>query len=290
MTLSICIPTYKREDMLRELLSMIPKTVHVFVSDNGGSLSSSFIDEHNGVFVKKTLPEVAMFSNWNIAAFMAQDEWFILPSDDDIYYPNSFEIIKNNIEIYGDNVDMLIFGHHTVDGEGEVLSSWNPKQELCVAPSGFERFKFGVDARMPSIVIRTSLFKKLGGFCEEFKLTASDSDFIQRASLVGNIQFIPEVVAGYRVWDGGATHNTIVSVAWMREIDLWCNRIQAFCDERGLVDIYSDALKDEIYIRNLTVGIRLLKPIAAYRYLKECRFSHNATLKSKLRLLYNLLK
>jgi len=65
MTLSICVPTYQREDMLRELLSMIPETAHVFVSDNGGSLSLSFVDdENNDVSVKRILPEVPMFSNW----------------------------------------------------------------------------------------------------------------------------------------------------------------------------------------------------------------------------------
>jgi len=287
MNFKICIPTYHREDKLRELLSTIPENINVLISDNGSTVGKDICDLYENITVKKVLPEVTMFQNWNQAGFMADSEWLVIPSDDDM--------IEKGMKTYGKNADMLVFGHHIVDGEGEIISTWTPtKLETCAAPKGFKYFQYGVEARMPSIIIRTSLFKELGGFCEDFKLTASDSDLIQRLSLVGNVQFIPEVVSGYRVWDGGATSLTIASKNWMDEIDYWCNRIDKFCQQQGIKDVYSNHIQDEIYARNLSGGLSSLKKNKGYsetwKHFRQCRFPSHATLKTKMHLIYALCR
>lgn len=288
----LAVPTYKRYEELQKLLLSIDVSVPVFISDNGSTLPESFQKQHSNIVLCKILPSVLMFSNWNLAAKLVQAEWVAIPSDDDIYYRESFLIVERFLNKY-DDMDMIVFGHNIVDADGCVINSWIPSLESCNAPSGFLRFKYGVDARMPSIFIKTALFKKLGGFDEEFKITAADSDFVQRAALIGNVQFVPEVVSGYRVWEGGITHNKIASVEWMKEIDRWCNRIAEFCEARH-ISIYSKKIQDEIYARNLLAGILAAKKcegyVAAWKHARQCRYPFRALIRTQLSLLYRLVK
>lgn len=291
-TFGIAVPTYKREEEIIKLLANIPADIDIFISDNGGFLSKTFQSIYKNIIVKTVIPEVPMFRNWNAAAFSVDKKWLAIPADDDIYYQGSFSIIERCLDQYAD-MDMIVFGHNTIDVDGRVINSWLPNLESCVAPSGFLRFKYGVDARMPSIFIKTALFKELGGFDEGFNITAADSDFVQRASLIGNVQFIPEVVSGYRVWEGGLTHNKIASAEWMAEIDRWCNRISKFCEARN-ISIYSRSIQDEIYARNLLAGIFAAKKsngyVAAWRHAKNCRYPFRALVRTQLSLLYRLVK
>lgn len=288
----LAVPTFKRYDELQKLLTSIHISVPVYISDNGSTLPESLQQQHSNAVVCKVFPPVLMFPNWNLAAKLVQAEWVAIPSDDDIYYQESFDIIERCLEQYYD-MDMIVFGHNTIDADGHVINSWLPNLESCVAPSGFLKFKYGVDARMPSIFIKTALFKELSGFDEGFKITAADSDFIQRAALIGNVQFVPEVISGYRVWEGGLTHNKIASVEWMEEVDRWCNRISKFCKDHN-ISIYSKKNQDEIYARNLLAGVISAKKsrgyIAAWNHIIKCRYPFKALVRTQLSLLYRLVR
>lgn len=288
----LAVPTYNRCDELHKLLQTIPATVPVAVSDNGSTLPELFQQKYKNIAITKIFPHVSMFENWNLAANSVQTEWLAIPSDDDLYYEKSFPIIEKYLAEYS-NMDMIVFGHHAIDADGAVLSGWQPELESCAAPSGFLKFKYGVDARMPSVFIKTALFKKLGGFDEGFKITAADSDLIQRAALIGHVQFVPETVSGYRVWEGGLTHKKIASIEWMDEIDRWCDRIARFCDERH-IGLYSHHVRDEIYARNLLAGVVTAKKdrgyVAAWAHLMTCRYPFRARPRTQLGLLYRLIK
>lgn len=291
--IGVTIPTYQRQDKLEEILATIPESVKVYLSDNGATLPKDFQKEKVNVRINKVTPVVPMFSNWTKAGMSAEEEWLILPSDDDLFMPNAFEAINGVLTSCSDEVGMVIFGHHAIDGDGEVLSTWSPDDKLYPAPSGFSVFQYGVPARMPSIVIRTKVFRELGGFCEDFKLTASDSDFIQRASLVADVQFVSTVISGYRIWEGGATANTIATFEWMQEIEMWCNRIESFCRVRN-IHVYSSHIRDEIYASNLSAGISLLRKQGllkhAWKHFWKCRYPFRAPLKTQLRIIYHLFR
>lgn len=288
----IAVPTFNRYEVLKKLLDTIPVSVSVFISDNGATLPESFQQQYPNAGVGKVFPPVLMFPNWNLAANSVQADWVAIPSDDDVYYPKSFSIIERCLEQY-DDMDMIVFGHNTIDADGNVLNKWIPQLETCIAPAGFLKFKYGVDARMPSVFVKTALFKVLGGFDEGFRITAADSDFIQRAALIGNVQFVPEVVSGYRVWEGGLTHKKIASAEWMEEIDRWGARIMAFCKERE-INLYTKTLRDEIYARNLLAGLASAKRSGGYsaswNHLTSCRYPYRAHLRTQLRLLLWLIR
>lgn len=284
--IGVAIPTYQRPEMLRELLSTIPPAISVAVSDNESTLSQAFKDSHSSVSFYCTDTLLPMFSNWNNAARHQNTEWIVVPSDDDLYLAGAFQVANRWIGNHP-NADLIIFGHHLINGEGKVFDTWKPEYSLDDAPRGFHPLRYGVSARMPSVMFRRTLYDELGGFNEAFRLTAADSDFVQRAALIGRTLYVPEVISCYRVWEGGLTANRIASDEWMREIDIWCENVAAFDQLRG-THAYTRHLRDEIVLQNLLSGVRILRSKsgrnAALNYLRSQAMPKRAKLGTYARM------
>lgn len=293
--LGIAIPTYNRQDQLDTLLNAIPKEHSIYVSDNGAHLSTEFMAKFSTVHFKSVAGEaVRMFANWNLAARMVSEDWVVVPSDDDIYFENSFGIITEYLTRYS-TADVVVFGHQTVDENYQKISEWKPQELVeCAAPTGFEYFKFDVSARMPSIFFKRSLLEELGYFDENFKITAADSDLVQRALIKGRSVFIPEVASGYRVWLGGATHKTISSLEWMREIDYWGKKIEKILQDVPRYSTEASSIRAELYARNLLAGVAAAKRsggyAAAWNHLRRCSYPIRANFLTQLRLLSWLIR
>ena len=288
--LGVAIPTYKRQLLLARLLDSIDGDLPIVVSDNGGYLSKDF----EGVYPKVrflSAPEVTVMKNWNRAAAALNTEWIIMPGDDDLYYPSSFSTIERTLRSSGE-AEIVFFGHHIIDEYDKLLETWQPEAGQSPAPTGFNQMRFGVSARPPSIAFRKRLFDRLNGFDEQFTVTAGDSHFYQRASLIGDVVFCPDVVSGYRVWSVGSTNQTIATRNWMKEIDLWCDSVRAFAEKHSSYQ-YTDALRDEIYTANLRAGIGALKSrgsyLGAWRHLLDNRYPFHASMFSQVKLLVHLL-
>ena len=288
--LGISIPAFKRINMLGRLLQSIHTDSPIIVSDNGCHLPADFKDMYSSVQFLGGL-EVPVLRNWNRAAVSQTTEWIIMPGDDDLYYPKSFEIIESTLAA-NPLADIVFFGHHIIDEHDQVMETWRPDPTFLRAPYGFEAIKLGVLARPCSIAFRRSVYQRLGGFNECFSVTAGDNDFYQRASLVGNLLCVPEIVSGYRVWNTGSTRLTIATSEWLEEIDLWCNSIKQFSSLNSDY-LYPKSLQDEIYMANLRAGIGLLKErgeyVAAWRHAFSNRYPYKASLKSHAKLLAHLL-
>ncbi len=289
--LGVAIPAYKRETMLARLLDSIVEGIPVVVSDNGGHLSQKFKDRYPLVqFV--VAEEVAALENWNRVVNAMEAEWIVMPGDDDIYYPDSFTKIISAIRCESDS-DILFFGHNIIDEEDRIKTTWRPTSRRFTAPHGFDAVRNGTEARPPGIVFKADLFHRLDGFSTDFKVTAGDNHFYQRATLVGNVTCVDEVVAGYRVWEHGSTNMTIATNDWLREVDLWCSRVRIFAKEHGNYH-YPRSLQDEIYLANLLVGIHVLKGQSGYwapwRHFFSSRYPVRASIVHQLELFIYLLK
>lgn len=288
--LGIAIPAYKRENLLGRLLGSINADCPIVVSDNGGHLSQPFKERHASVkFLVGT--EVSALENWNRAACALKTEWIIMPGDDDLYYPDSFSHIVGALHA-NPSADIIFFGHHIIDGNDSIKSTWIPEPCQFSAPHGFERVQRGVLSRPPGIVFKRDLYQRLDGFSQEFRVTAGDNDFYQRATLIGKSIFIGEAVTGYRVWDLGSTEQTIATQEWMQEIDLWCSRVRAFAEQQAGYH-YPIELQDIIYLDNLRSGIQALKErgqhAAAWRHVMNSRYPFRSSLMAQIKLLAHLL-
>ena len=288
--IAVCIPTYNRPEELARLLHSIAGDASIYVSDNGATLSPEFRLRFPHVKFR-SIPgaPVSMFRNWNLAALMAETEdWLLIPSDDDIYYPTSFLKISETLAMHP-GAGIIVFGHHVVGESYEVLSTWCPDAATFEAPTGFQRFKFGVEARMPSIAIRRSVLQQLGYFDEHYVYAASDSDIVQRALLVADAVFEPNVVSGYRVWQRGATHSTLATAGWLKDVEYWGAKIQAELHRIPHYAPEAARVRDELYATNLLSGLSLLRRQGAarkcYDHFRRSRYPFNARWSTQLRIL-----
>lgn len=294
-SLGIAIPSYNREGQLASLLRSIPENIPVHISDNGACLTKKFRNEFPHVNVSAVAGAVIPpFENWNRAARMVTQKWLIIPSDDDIYYPESFAKILNYIDRYK-QADVIIFGHNVVDENYRITSRWMPEKLAdLVAPGGFEHVKYGVDARMPSIVFRRNLLEQIGFFDEEFKVTAGDSYMIQRATLSGHSVFVPMIVSGYRVWAQGATQEVISTPEWMREIVQWGEKLERQLARFPQYDAKIKHIRAEIYARNLHAGLSHLRRKGLYKkalqHFLAADFPWQATRSTCAKVIYQLIR
>jgi glycosyltransferase involved in cell wall biosynthesis len=289
--LGIAVPSYKRPDLLARLLDSIDAHWPVVVSDNGAYLDEAFKARHPSVGFVVQPQVVSPASNWNRAAQAIDADWIVMPGDDDLYYPSSFAIIEQAIRANPDAA-IFFFGHHIIDECDRITGTWQPPALALASPEGFERVRLGVPARPPGIVFRREVFERLRGFGEEFKVTASDNDFYQRATLLGQTVFVPDVVCGYRVWSSGSTAQAIASREWLDDVDLWSSRVQAFAaTDAGYR--YPDSLRDEVYMANLRAGVRAAKIsrgwAAGWRHAARARYPWRASPVSQFKLLAQLM-
>ena len=203
---------------------------------------------------------------------------------------------KEELKSYSD-YDVFIFGHNTIDEKDTIIKSWKPKKLMVFEKGkGFEVFSKGVNARCPSIIIRTELAKKFGFFDESLEFTAADSFLIQLCMLNGKTVFVPEIISSYRVWPNNYTSKLIATKKWMDKIELWTNKLSAIL-QKDFSCFYSKHqiknIKEEIFIRNLIAGTQQIKEKkgtrAALQYIKQYKYPFYADIRSHLKLIKQAL-
>lgn len=259
--LAVVIPTYNRREMLGRLLATIPHDVACCISDNGSFLEKDAFHGRPMLQVKQTQSVLPMFENWRAAADMldgGDETYFSITSDDDIYKQDAFELVRKTISL-NKEIDIFIFGNDHIN---EINSAWDgyvPAQEVKYEPPfGFKEFSYGVSARMPSVFFRKSFYEKIGGIDTSYKLTASDSELVQRALLLGRSMFVPEIVASYRVWSGSLTHSRQAADEWIGEVNAWVTKIADLAKKTYAV---AGMKFDEREFRGEIIGLNLLSGI-----------------------------
>lgn len=291
--INVCIPTYNREIMLTKLIKSIDKNINIVVSDNGGFITEKMTGQYANVLLKPSNKVLEIFTNWNNAVTLSNAEYVVIPSDDDLYLDNAFDIIISEINKSPD-LDVLIFGHHYIDENDNIIHTWNfGRYERFEAPHGFKIFQFGVDARMPSIVFKREFLEKIGLFDTNFKLTAADSDLIQRALLYGTVQFIPKIIACYRVWGGGLTAQKQASKEWLNEIEYWTTKVGALAEKQysdNNMKFKAEEFSHEILARNILAGAKTLISKGDKKQASEFILTTGIPTHCKLKTKFKLLK
>ena len=206
--LSICIPTYKRLDYLHKLVDSIPEDYPIYISDNGGFIPDDFFNRKNVII--SHLPEVVpMFSNWNNAINMVETDWFIIPGDDDVLFPEQLSLVEKNIDDYSDCA-YIAYSYDLVDENDNVVGGWQPDcSKRYDKVDGFRMIQRSVPFRWPSIVINVEKSRSVGNFDESFSFTASDSLYLQTLAIKYPIALINNKIGQYRVWGNSFTNKRI---------------------------------------------------------------------------------
>jgi hypothetical protein len=292
---AVAIPTYKREELLRRLIGSVPTDWDIYVSDNDASIKP-LVTPLPGI-VSHSPILIPMFANWNRALSLVEPSatHVFIPSDDDLFLPNAVDVVHRALAQHPE-ADIFIFGCDFFDEHDKIWPGYRAAALRVYEPGdGFHVFSRGVDARMPGVLLRRSFLERIGAFDERFELTAADSDLIQRSLLMGRSVFVPETIGLYRVWTGSLTHARVASDQWMREIDLWVDKIASMLDAGHQLAHPIDVprFKDEIYISNLRSGIHALKRqgryLSAWSHAFSRRYPYRASLISQAKLFVHLL-
>ncbi len=296
--LTIAIPTYRRNDYLVRLLNTIPSNlrVKVVISDNECHVTNDIKQEFDKFTFIGSKQKLGMFQNWNVALENVDTEWFILPSDDDMFCTDSFDKIDSVLK-QNPLGDVFIFGHNVIDENDNVISSWAPEKFKSFENfEGFKVFMKGVDARCPSIILRTKLARKMGSFDESLDFTAADSLLIQKCLLYGKSVFVPEIISSYRVWPNNFTNQLIATKGWMDKIEMWTDKL-GFVLRKDFFKLFSETkiknIKDEIFAQNLLAGISKIRKneglVVALKFIIENRYPYRANFKTQLVIIKTLL-
>jgi len=106
--------------------------------------------------------------------------------------------------------------------------------------------------------------------------------------------FVPDVVAGYRVWARSATTATLATQRWLADVDYWGTKIEKLM--RGIPAYAAQArhVRDELYATNLLAGLRLLRSRGAARecrpHFRASRYPWAARWATQLRILAQLAR
>jgi len=293
---TFAIPTYNRNEYLKRLLHSIPASLNAnfAISDNGNYVREETIQVHRDKTAIVSSEEViGMYDNWNKVIGLVKTDWFFIPSDDDLYYPEELHIIGEALSKYP-NADVIIFGHNVIDENDNILSKWIPDNEKQYPkPNGFYQFQYGVNARFPSILFRTEHVRKMGGIDTSYSFTAGDSLLIQKCLINGNTVFIDRIIGAYRTWPNNFTNQLIASKEWLEKIDRWQDEIALELSKHNINNDDFKSVKDEVYAQNLLNGVHVMKRnkqnlFSVVKFVLSNRFPWHATIRTKLHLLKSI--
>lgn len=293
-TLTICIPTYNRLRYIKTLLNSIPSDIPVIISDNGNYIKDEF-NEFENINITHTNRVLPPFENWNNAIRLVKTDWFIIPGDDDVFLTEKLQNVKQYIEKYKD-VAMIIFGHNIINEYDQISKGWIPsKEEIFQAPMGFQIFKTGVPARVPSIIFNTNKFRLCGQFDERFLSTAADSFLIQKLSLNYPYVLIPHALSLYRVWKSSDTSTKISTIEWFNQIKLWTSSLEPLVTEKNeILNINIKQMQDKILLENELFALHTMKKnkmsaIQRFNFIMKIGWPLHINLKNHLQLIKNIL-
>lgn len=261
--IAVAIPAYNRKELLASLLSTIPYSWQVFVSDNDSSLLPLAHPFPKNVIASHCSELIGQYANWNRALAMVYSNCthVLIPSDDDLFLPEAGDIVEKAVQKHQES-DIFIFGCDLTDESNNRRPGFKPSRyQVYDKGGGFAEFIYGVDARMPGVLFSLSFLRRIGLFDERFKVTAGDSELIQRSLLLGKSVFIPETIGLYRVWAGAITQSMQASEAWLSEVALWTSKIAALLISTGQskrLGIKTTRYQDEVYARNMLAGLNSL--------------------------------
>lgn len=292
---SICVPTYKRLKYIKESVGLIPNDIMIYISDNGNFITDEF-SQYENVNVSHSDEVIPMFDNFNRAISLADTPWVLLPGDDDVYVTETLNSINNIIKGIPENVSMVIFGHDIIDENDSVSEGWKPGSYATFEKGDyFERIKYGVPARLPSILFNKALLEKEGGFDSAYVFTAGDSFLIQKLALKYKVVTVPSILSLYRVWKGNYTSMENASKNWFDKIQLWCDQLTELLEKENTDGKYDvDHIKRRIWSSNILSGLSSMKDNNKSRserisFLREVGFPYSVGIVDALRIAKNVI-
>lgn len=259
-TVSVCIPTYNRAEMLRATMtSVLTQTFEDFqliVCDNASpdateSVVRSFRDKR--VRYVRNDRNLGVRGNWSRCLSLADGEYVSIFPDDDLMLPHNLE---RKVEVLRRHprVGLVHSKYHVIDNSGTIVkpnTNWGhgPDRTIDAIQNGFEVLTVMLATyniiNAPTVLLRRACVDTVGDFTTRLRLTF-DWEYWMRIAVYYDVAFLAEPLVKWRLH--AASQTSLYSHAVGKELTP-----QAFREElktkRLMVTRYRRALPNPYRLR-----------------------------------------
>lgn len=216
---SICIPTYNSASYLRQTLdSLLVQTyanIEIIVSDNASTdetphILQEYADNH-GIRILLNKDNIGAGGNFNRLIGAAHGEYTAIYHADDLYEPT---IVEESVRIFTADPSVGLVGTMAlaIDRVGKQLFSYTLPEAVAEEAAGtydFDAVVLGLLKTLgrniffitPSIMVRTKLYRELGGFDQATFKSSVDYEMWLRIAAVYPVAIIDKPLMRYRLHD-----------------------------------------------------------------------------------------
>ena len=140
---------------------------------------------------------VGLVDNWNTCIQRSRGHWVHILHQDDIVMPGFYEHLKNAID--SAELPGAAFCRHVFMDEDDCWQLLSPVEQKSsgIIPNWIERIATAQRIQFPSIVVKRTVYEKIGGFYPEVHY-AADWEMWQRISAYFPMWYEPRILACYR--------------------------------------------------------------------------------------------
>lgn len=221
---SVITLTYNHEKFIANCINSVLKqsfnNFEYIIMDDGSTDNTKNIiesllkkDKRIIYFRQKNIGLKGIGKNYNRALSISKGKYIAILEGDDCWDVNKLQIQLSKMEMEN---SVLCYGKaYTIDEEGNVLD-WYPKDRLFPNSGVQKNIPIGEFLKLylfksiipsPTIMIKSSVLKDIGGFLQPSYMRVVDYPTILNLSLKGNFSYINEPIAFYRVHEKQATLN-----------------------------------------------------------------------------------
>jgi len=214
--ISVITLTYNHEKFVESCINSVlaqsyNNIEHIIIDDGSTDGTKDIIDfylkkeKRIKYFRQKNIGLKGIGESYNRALSISKGKYIAILEGDDYWDRKKLQIQVNKME--SEN-SILCYGKaYTIDDKGNILD-WYPKDYLFLnvgvqrnMPTGefLKLYLFKSIIPSPTVIIRSSTLKNIGGFIQTPYMRTVDYPTILNLSLKGNFSYIDEPIAFYRV-------------------------------------------------------------------------------------------
>lgn len=228
---TICIPTFRRLNYLKEAVSAAKaqslQNIEVLISDDGDSedlqrWSENAQREDSRVRYRKNEKNLGLGGNWNECVAAARGRWLVIQGDDDHLLPTFCESL---LQIAAADSAVLFSNHFVIDGHGDRLEveseAWTVRYRRHLLGRGrvedVARCVWSNSVSMTAALVRADVIKRLG---IKTDLNTPEIELFARLAAEGaRFDHEPAYLAEFRSHAGSSTSDGLFSERLVRYLE-----------------------------------------------------------------------
>lgn len=215
---SVMIPTYNPTSTLEQTLkSVLAQAVNInemqieVVDDCSTQVDVEEIVKKIGqgrISYYRQPQNLGLISNWNDCLKRASGHWIHILHQDDLVLPGFYENLRRGIE-KDPTVGAAFCRHHYIDENNKQKMLSPLEQEIPgIIPDWLEKIAVMQRIQCAAIVVKRSVYEKLGGFCPEAN-SAADWEMWKRIAAYYPVTYQPQALACYR-WHSASESSRLI--------------------------------------------------------------------------------